>query len=106
MRDRLLSRVKEGKLKCKMKLAPFDDFNTALDKALGKLVRDYTLYLAFSSYVWRVVFLGVCWFFRVVPSALPSNNADLQFRALVSEQWFRVLYYSATDFGEAESHYR
>ena len=23
---------------CRMKLAPFDDFNTALDKALGKLV--------------------------------------------------------------------
>lgn len=37
MIDRLLSLVQEGKLKYKMDLAPFEDFNTALDKALGKL---------------------------------------------------------------------
>ncbi|XP_047160591.1 enoyl-[acyl-carrier-protein] reductase, mitochondrial [Vigna umbellata] len=37
MIDRLLSLVQEGKLKYKMELAPFDDFSTALDKALGKL---------------------------------------------------------------------
>ncbi|XP_020224408.1 enoyl-[acyl-carrier-protein] reductase, mitochondrial isoform X3 [Cajanus cajan] len=37
MIDRLLRLVQEGKLKYKMELAPFDDFNTALDKALGKL---------------------------------------------------------------------
>ncbi|XP_014497247.1 enoyl-[acyl-carrier-protein] reductase, mitochondrial isoform X2 [Vigna radiata var. radiata] len=37
MIDRLLNLVQEGKLKYKMELAPFDDFSTALDKALGKL---------------------------------------------------------------------
>ncbi|CAL0332265.1 unnamed protein product [Lupinus luteus] len=36
MIDRLLALVKDGKLKYKMELAPFEDFNTALDKALGK----------------------------------------------------------------------
>ncbi|CAK8536179.1 unnamed protein product [Lathyrus sativus] len=37
MIDRLLGLVQDGKLKYKMELTPFDDFNTALDKALGKL---------------------------------------------------------------------
>ncbi|KAE9585731.1 putative trans-2-enoyl-CoA reductase (NADPH) [Lupinus albus] len=37
MIDRLLALVKDGKLKYKMELAPFEDFNTALDKAVGKL---------------------------------------------------------------------
>ncbi|CAJ2660774.1 unnamed protein product [Trifolium pratense] len=37
MIDRLLGLVHEGKLKYKMELTPFTDFNTALDKALGKL---------------------------------------------------------------------
>ncbi|KHN33435.1 Putative trans-2-enoyl-CoA reductase, mitochondrial [Glycine soja] len=37
MIDRLLSLVQEGKLKYVMELTPFDDFNTALDKAMGKL---------------------------------------------------------------------
>ncbi|KAK7261411.1 hypothetical protein RIF29_27721 [Crotalaria pallida] len=37
MIDRLLGLVQDGKLKYKMEMAPFDDFNTALDKALGKL---------------------------------------------------------------------
>ncbi|XP_061352037.1 enoyl-[acyl-carrier-protein] reductase, mitochondrial [Gastrolobium bilobum] len=37
MIDRLLGLAQDGKLKYKMELAPFNDFNTALDKALGKL---------------------------------------------------------------------
>ncbi|MCI06455.1 putative trans-2-enoyl-CoA reductase mitochondrial-like, partial [Trifolium medium] len=37
MIDRLLGLVHDGKLKYKMELTPFSDFNTALDKALGKL---------------------------------------------------------------------
>ncbi|WJX74335.1 trans-2-enoyl-CoA reductase (NADPH) [Trifolium repens] len=37
MIDRLLGLVHDGKLKYKMELTPFNDFNTALDKALGKL---------------------------------------------------------------------
>lgn len=37
MIDRLLGLVQDGKLKYKMELTPFNDFNTALDKALGKL---------------------------------------------------------------------
>ncbi|XP_058780165.1 enoyl-[acyl-carrier-protein] reductase, mitochondrial-like [Vicia villosa] len=37
MIDRLLGLVQDGKLKYKMELTPFKDFNTALDKALGKL---------------------------------------------------------------------
>ncbi|CAM8982487.1 unnamed protein product [Rhodiola kirilowii] len=36
MIDYLLSLVREGKLKYEMELTPFDDFHTALDKALGK----------------------------------------------------------------------
>ena len=37
MIDKLLGLVHEGKLKYNMELAPFSDFNTSLDKALGKL---------------------------------------------------------------------
>ncbi|KAI5413296.1 hypothetical protein KIW84_057774 [Lathyrus oleraceus] len=36
MIDRLLGLVQDEKLKYKMELTPFNDFNTALDKALGK----------------------------------------------------------------------
>ena len=36
MIDKLLGLVHEGKLKYNMELAPFSDFNTSLDKALGK----------------------------------------------------------------------
>ncbi|XP_054814400.1 enoyl-[acyl-carrier-protein] reductase, mitochondrial [Prosopis cineraria] len=37
MIDRLLGLVQDGKLKYEMELVPFDNFKTALDKALGKL---------------------------------------------------------------------
>ncbi|KAM4095493.1 hypothetical protein ACJW30_08G033400 [Castanea mollissima] len=37
MIDYLLDRAREGKLKYEMELVPFNDFHTALDKALGKL---------------------------------------------------------------------
>nr|CAD1822061.1 unnamed protein product [Ananas comosus var. bracteatus] len=37
MIDYLLSLVHHGKLKYDMEMVPFEDFNTALDKALGKL---------------------------------------------------------------------
>ncbi|MED6182542.1 hypothetical protein PIB30_029294 [Stylosanthes scabra] len=37
MIDKLLGLVQDGKLKYKMELAPFSDFKTSLDKALGKL---------------------------------------------------------------------
>ncbi|KDP44144.1 hypothetical protein JCGZ_05611 [Jatropha curcas] len=37
MIDYLLSLAQEGKLKYEMELVPFDNFHTALDKALGKL---------------------------------------------------------------------
>lgn len=35
--DHLLCLAREGKLKYEMELVSFDDFHTALDKALGKL---------------------------------------------------------------------
>ncbi|KAI4322200.1 hypothetical protein L6164_021917 [Bauhinia variegata] len=37
MIDRLLGLVRDGKLKYEMELVPFNNFHTALDKALGKL---------------------------------------------------------------------
>lgn len=37
MIDYLLGLIREGKLKYDMELAPFSEFHTALDKALGKL---------------------------------------------------------------------